>query len=130
MDGAECWTANPLVIFTPTDATDYSTPAAQTVLRTVNKAALSIVVISQSMNNGDTVPPLTGALSGVVAGDGITASDSTTRPPGTWQPLGAQAIFQPANFDEFGLNRSVICGGPLGTRRWVTFEDDHGNDSR
>jgi hypothetical protein len=72
--GSQTLTAN----CTPTDTTDYSTPAASTVLLTVNKAGLSVTADNQSMAYGGTVPTLTGTLSGVVAGDGITASYSTT----------------------------------------------------
>ena len=67
-----------LVSCTPTDTINYSTPAAQTVQQTVSEAALSVVANGQSMSYGGTVPALTGVLSGVVSGDGITATYSTT----------------------------------------------------
>ena len=44
----------------------------------VNKAALTVVANSQSKVYGAALPTLTGALTGVVAGDAITASYSTT----------------------------------------------------
>jgi len=52
--------------------------AAATVTLVVNQAALSLTANNQSMSYGSAVPTLTGALSGVVASDGITASYSTT----------------------------------------------------
>ena len=65
------------VTFTPTDSADYTT-ATQTVSLTVNKAPLSVTANNQSMTYGGTVPTLTGTLSGVMAGDGITAAYTTT----------------------------------------------------
>jgi len=65
------------VIFTPTDTTDYTT-ATTTSSLTVNKAPLTITVNNQSMTYGSTVPSLTGTLTGVISGDGITATYSTT----------------------------------------------------
>lgn len=64
------------VAFTPTDIADYTT-ASTTVLLTVNKQALSVTANNQSMSYGSTLPALTGTLSGVISGDGITASYST-----------------------------------------------------
>jgi hypothetical protein len=45
---------------------------------TVNKAVLTVTANNQSMSYGAAVPTLTGTLNGLVAGDGITASYSTT----------------------------------------------------
>ena len=45
---------------------------------TITKAALSVIVADKTRSYGDPNPTLTGTLTGVVAGDGITASYSTT----------------------------------------------------
>ena len=65
------------VTFTPTDTTNYAT-ATKTVSLTVNQAALTVVADNKSMVYGATIPTLTGTLTGVLAGDGITASYNTT----------------------------------------------------
>jgi sugar lactone lactonase YvrE len=65
------------VTLTPTDTTNYNA-ATQTVQLTVNKAALSVTGSNQSMIYGGTLPTLTGTLTGVIPGDGITASYATT----------------------------------------------------
>jgi sugar lactone lactonase YvrE len=64
------------VIFTPADGTDYTTVTA-TVQLTVTKAALTVTANDQTMSYGGTLPALTGTLTGVVTGDGITASYAT-----------------------------------------------------
>jgi DNA-binding beta-propeller fold protein YncE len=65
------------VVFTPTDGTDYTT-ATTTVQLTVTKVALTVTANDQTMSYGGTIPALTGTLTGVVTGDGITASYATT----------------------------------------------------
>jgi len=65
------------VTFTPTDATDYAT-TRQSVQLTINKAPLTLTANNASMAYGGTVPTLSGTLTGVIAGDGITASYATT----------------------------------------------------
>jgi hypothetical protein len=77
------------VSFTPADATNYTT-ATMTVQLTVLKAALSVKADDQSRTYGAANPPLTGSLTGVVAGDTITASYSTAAT--TSAPVGAYAI--------------------------------------
>ena len=72
--GAQTLTAN----CTPGDVNDYNTPAASTVQVTVNAAALSVTANSYSISYGSAIPALTGTLTGVVNGDNITASYSTT----------------------------------------------------
>ena len=63
---------------TPADTTPPSLAAAAMVSLTVNKAVLTVTANNQSMSYGAAVPTLTGTLNGLVAGDGITASYSTT----------------------------------------------------
>lgn len=70
-------TQNLKVTFTPTDAVDY-TSNSKTVQLTVHTAALAVTADSKAMAYGATVPTLTGALTGVVTGDGITATFATT----------------------------------------------------
>ncbi|HKF50528.1 MAG TPA: MBG domain-containing protein [Terracidiphilus sp.] len=65
------------VTFTPTDSTNYSTNTS-TVTLIVNKALLTVNIDNQTMPYGGPLPTFTGNLSGMVAGDGITASFSTT----------------------------------------------------
>ena len=62
--------------FTPTDTATYDS-ITTTVVLAVTKAPLTVSATDQSMTYGGTVPTLTGTLSGVVPGDGITASYST-----------------------------------------------------
>jgi glucuronoarabinoxylan endo-1,4-beta-xylanase len=65
------------VTFTPTDTTNYNSATGSTTL-TVNKAALAVTVANQTMTYGSALPSLTGSLTGVVSGDGITATYATT----------------------------------------------------
>jgi sugar lactone lactonase YvrE len=65
------------VTFTPTDTLDCPVETT-TVQLTVNKVALAVTANNQSMNYGSAVPSLTGTLTGVVSGDNITASYTTT----------------------------------------------------
>lgn len=64
------------VTFTPTGTTNYTT-ATKTVSLTVTQVALTVTADNKSMTYGAAVPTLTGTLTGVVAGDGITASYAT-----------------------------------------------------
>jgi Bacterial Ig-like domain (group 3)/MBG domain (YGX type)/SdrD B-like domain len=57
--------------------TDYN-PSSKNVSINVSAAPLSVAVDNQTMVYGSAVPALTGTLSGVVNGDNITASYSTT----------------------------------------------------
>jgi hypothetical protein len=63
--------------FTPTDATNYTT-ATKTVAINVTKATLAVTANSKTKAYGDAVPALDGTLTGVVAGDDITATYATT----------------------------------------------------
>jgi len=61
------------VVFTPTDGADYSTATA-TVLLTVNKAPLTVTPNPASKVYGTANPAFTGSITGLVAGDTITAT--------------------------------------------------------
>ncbi len=63
--------------FTPTDTTNYNT-ATRTVQINVNTAPLLVKADDKSRAYGEANPALTGTLSGVVNGDNITGSYSTT----------------------------------------------------
>jgi len=78
------------VTFTPTDATDYNTPAAQTIQLTVNTAAFNVTCPNVGMTFGSSVPGLPAVVTGEVAGDGITASCSTTATSSS--PVGSYPI--------------------------------------
>jgi len=65
------------VTFTPTDSTNYASNT-KTAQLTVNSAPLAVKANNQSMTYGSTVPTLTGTVTAVVAGDGITATFTTT----------------------------------------------------
>jgi hypothetical protein len=65
------------VTFTPSDPSSY-TSAKTTVSLAVADAPLAVTAGNQTMTYGGAVPTLTGTLTGVVAGDGITASYATT----------------------------------------------------
>ena len=65
------------VTFTPTDTTDYSS-ATTTVPLTVALEPLTVAANNSSVVFGAPIPTLTGTLTGLVAGDGITASYTTT----------------------------------------------------
>ena len=68
------------VVFTPTNTTTYKT-ATDSVTLTINKTALTVTVNPATSVYGATFPTFTGTVSGVVAGDGITATYSTTATP-------------------------------------------------
>jgi hypothetical protein len=61
------------VTFTPTDGADYSSATA-TVSLTVNKAPLSVIPTPASKVYGTANPTFTGSITGLVAGDSITAT--------------------------------------------------------
>jgi hypothetical protein len=58
--------------------TVYAAAAPVRMTLTVNPAPLTVVANKQSVPFGSPIPALTGTLTGVVAGDGITASYTTT----------------------------------------------------
>jgi hypothetical protein len=60
------------------------------IVITVNKAALSVVANNASAAIGTAIPTMQGSLQGVVTGDGITASYSTTAVEGS--PVGTYPI--------------------------------------
>jgi hypothetical protein len=82
------------VTFTPTDTADYSSQNA-TVTLTVNKAPLSVTPTAASRLYDVANPTFTGTLTGVIPGDGITATYSSgatlTTPVGVYS-TGANAI--------------------------------------
>jgi hypothetical protein len=82
------------VTFTPTDTADYSSQNA-TVTLTVNKAPLSVTPTAASRLYGVANPAFTGTVTGVIPGDGITATYSSgatlTTPAGVYS-TGASAI--------------------------------------
>jgi hypothetical protein len=82
------------VTFTPTDTADYSSQNA-TVTLTVNKAPLSVTPTAASRLYDVANPAFTGTLTGVIPGDGITATYSSgatlTTPVGVYS-TGANAI--------------------------------------
>jgi hypothetical protein len=61
------------VVFTPTDSADYS-DATDTVTLTVNKAPLTVTPNAASKVYGTANPAFTGSVTGLVAGDTITAT--------------------------------------------------------
>jgi len=63
--------------FTPTDATNYSTPPTATVTLNVNKAPLAIGVNNAARVVGAANPIFTGTVAGAVNGDTFTESFST-----------------------------------------------------
>jgi hypothetical protein len=83
------------VLFTPTDTTDYSTPAAINVSLPVNKASLTVTPANTARNYGVANPVFTGTFTSLVAGDNITASYTSsataTTPVGVYS-TGANAI--------------------------------------
>lgn len=75
------------VTFTPSDTSSFSTVTASVSLNVV-PAGLSVTAANVASNYGAAIPPLNGTLSGVVAGDDITASYVTvataSSPPGSY----------------------------------------------
>ncbi len=98
------------VTCTPTDTTTYATPAAKTVNLTVNKATLIVSVDDKSMAYGASVPTLTGTLTGVVSGDGITASYSTTATSSS--PVGTYPITAVLNDPNSKLGNYSVTNNP------------------
>ena len=82
------------VTFTPTDGADYST-ANTTVTLTVNKAPLTVAPSPASKVYGAANPAFTGSITGLVAGDTVTATyasgATTTTPVGVYSS-GVDAI--------------------------------------
>ncbi len=64
------------VTFTPTDGTDYSTATASVAL-TVNPAVLTVTPAPSSKVYGTANPAFTGSITGMIPGDGITATYSS-----------------------------------------------------
>ena len=73
-------TASLGVTFNPANTSDY-TSANGGVSLSVDQAPLSVTANSLTTAYGSTIPTLTGTLAGVVNGDNIIASYSTTAPP-------------------------------------------------
>jgi uncharacterized cupredoxin-like copper-binding protein len=63
--------------FTPTNTTDFTT-ATQTSALTVTKAALTVTPANETKLYGAALPTLTGTITGLVNGDNITATYTTT----------------------------------------------------
>jgi hypothetical protein len=82
------------VTFTPSDGTDYSTATASVTLM-VNPAVLTVTPAPSSKVYGTANPAFTGSITGMIPGDGITATYSsaatTTTPVGVY-PTGPNAI--------------------------------------
>ena len=77
------------VTFTPTDSANYYGGFSSVPL-TVNKAALVVAANNVSVAHGASVPTLTGTVTGLVAGDAITATYTTAATPTS--PVGTYAI--------------------------------------
>lgn len=77
----------------------YAAATSATVTTTVAPASLTVVAHNQTVAPGAAIPTLTGTLTGVVAGDGITASYTTTAVQGS--PAGPYPI-TPALHDPNG----------------------------
>jgi hypothetical protein len=81
--------------FTPTDTVNYATATA-TVSLTVNQAPLTVTAADTRRAIGAPNPIFIGALTGVVAGDGITATYASSADAstvvGTYGPASPQAI--------------------------------------
>ncbi len=84
-----------MTVFTPTDAVHNSTASASVAL-TVNQVSLLVTANAGSRLFGAANPTFTGTLTGVVAGDTITAtyasSATLTTPVGSYGPATAQTI--------------------------------------
>ena len=78
---------------TPTDTTDYKTPASSSVTITVNRAPLTVTASSASITYGAAVPTITASHSGLVNGD--TPSALTTAPSctTTYTPTSAEGVY-------------------------------------
>ena len=83
------------VVFTPTDLSNYTT-ANSSVSLTVIPKILSVIAADATRVLGAVNPTFTGAITGVVAGDAITATYATsatvTTPVGVYGPLTPEAI--------------------------------------
>jgi hypothetical protein len=70
------------VTFTPTDGADYST-AVVSVTLTVNPAVLTVTPAPSSKIYGTSNPVFTGSITGMIPGDGISATYSSAATPTT-----------------------------------------------
>lgn len=93
--------------------TNYPAQSTTTTL-TVSKATITVVVANKTKNVGDPVPTLTGTVTGIVTGDNVTVSYSTTATtfsvPGVY-PINATVTFTPTTLsDRYNV---VITPGTL-----------------
>jgi len=112
----------------PGDATHATaTPVAQTLI--VTKAPLTVTANNLSLPAGSTIPTLTGALIGVVNGDAITATYTTTAtassPPGTYVivPVAGPANLL-ANYMVITVNGTLILNATSSGPASVSYTYD------
>jgi pimeloyl-ACP methyl ester carboxylesterase len=105
----------------------YEAATPVNVVITVNKAALLVVANNASAAIGTAIPTLQGSLQGVVAGDGITASYSTTAvvgsPVGTYPitPVLSDPNSKLSNYSvTVGSGALVIFNGSLPIPLWMS----------
>jgi hypothetical protein len=96
-------------VFTPTDSADYAT-VARSVQLTVNAAPLTVTVNNQTMIYGGPLPTLTGTITGVIAGDGITATFATTATSSS--PVGVYPITATLNDPNSRLANYSVTNKP------------------
>jgi hypothetical protein len=88
------------------------TTSSGTATLTVTPASLSVTVNNQSMVYGSAVPTLTGTLTGVVNGDNITASYSTTATSTSDVVAGGYAIIATLNDPNNVLGNYTVTNTP------------------
>ena len=98
------------VTFTPTDTTDYNTPAAGSISVTVNKAPLTITASSPTVSYGSSVPTITPSYSGFM--NSQTSSVLTTQPTCTTTYTVTSAA---------GTSPSTSCSGAAAANYSISY---------
>jgi hypothetical protein len=97
------------VTFTPTDTTNYTTPAAKTVSLTVNQVTLVVTAGNATKVYGTANPVFTGTVTGLQNGDVLTESFATTAAISS--PAGKYAIVPSvAGANASGYTQSITNG--------------------
>jgi hypothetical protein len=109
--------------FTPTDTTDYATPAATTVHLTINKAPLTVTAVNISKIVGTANPTFTASYSGFVNEDttavlsgspALSTTATTSSPIGTYPITIAQGTLSAANYTFSLVNGTLdVVAAPM-----------------
>jgi sugar lactone lactonase YvrE/ribosomal protein S11 len=100
---------------TPTDATDYKTPASSSVTITVNQAPLTVTPSSASVTYGAAIPTITASYSGWVNGDTPSVLTTAASCATTYTTTSAAGVYPTACSGAVANNYSIgyVAGSVL-----------------